>query len=118
MVDGEKQMRTPATHKLAVILPYNPDELSLAGSPTVLRLQPIRTPSDRPSTMAPPSGSLSHPDYPLIDADPHFSRVMRYLRPTDYIWWAGATASFPVLMALWGRLFSLSLVFTLPGNHV
>ena len=28
--------------------------------------------------------------YPLIDADPHASRVIRYMRPSDYAVWAGA----------------------------
>lgn len=33
--------------------------------------------------------------YPLIDADPHFSRVVRSFRGSDYAAWAGATAAFP-----------------------
>lgn len=37
--------------------------------------------------------------YPLIDADPHFRRVVRYFRPSDYGAWAGAAAAFPG--ALW-----------------
>ncbi|OCF35775.1 hypothetical protein I317_05182 [Kwoniella heveanensis CBS 569] len=36
--------------------------------------------------------------YPLIDADPHFSRVVRYMRPSDYVTWAGATAAGPGLL--------------------
>ncbi|KAI0046013.1 NUXM, NADH-ubiquinone oxidoreductase subunit [Auriscalpium vulgare] len=39
--------------------------------------------------------------YPLVDADPHFSRVMRYMRPSDYAVWAGATGGFPSLLYLW-----------------
>jgi hypothetical protein len=41
--------------------------------------------------------------YPLIDADPHFSRVVRYMRPSDYAVWAGATAAFPSALYLWGK---------------
>ncbi|KAF8817486.1 hypothetical protein BYT27DRAFT_7074883 [Phlegmacium glaucopus] len=39
--------------------------------------------------------------YPLIDADPHASRVIRYLRPSDYAAWAGATAAFPAALYFW-----------------
>jgi hypothetical protein len=40
--------------------------------------------------------------YPLIDADPHFSRVVRYMRPSDYAVWASATAAFPSALYFWG----------------
>ena len=40
--------------------------------------------------------------YPLIDIDPHASRVMRYMRPSDYAVWAAATAAFPGALYLWG----------------
>ncbi|KAI0073257.1 hypothetical protein K474DRAFT_1666805 [Panus rudis PR-1116 ss-1] len=39
--------------------------------------------------------------YPLIDADPHASRVIRYLRPSDYAVWAGATGAFPAAIYFW-----------------
>ncbi|TFK39941.1 NADH-ubiquinone oxidoreductase complex I, 21 kDa subunit-domain-containing protein [Crucibulum laeve] len=39
--------------------------------------------------------------FPLIDADPHASRVVRYFRPSDYAFWAGATAGFPSALYLW-----------------
>ena len=42
--------------------------------------------------------------YPLIDADPHFSRVLRYMRPSDYAVWAGATAAFPSALYFWGNI--------------
>ena len=41
--------------------------------------------------------------YPLVDADPHFSRVVRYMRPSDYAVWAGATAAFPSALYFWGN---------------
>jgi len=41
-----------------------------------------------------PTKQLNTP-YPLIDQDPHFSRVVRYFRPYDYAALAGATAAFP-----------------------
>ena len=40
--------------------------------------------------------------YPLIDADPHASRVIRYLRPSDYAIWLGATGTFPAALYFWG----------------
>ena len=40
--------------------------------------------------------------YPLIDADPHASRVVRYMRPLDYAVWAGVTGSFPAALYCWG----------------
>ncbi|WWD19343.1 hypothetical protein CI109_103802 [Kwoniella shandongensis] len=42
--------------------------------------------------------------YPLIDSDPHFSRVVRYMRPSDYATWAGATAIGPGLLYLYERV--------------
>jgi hypothetical protein len=44
--------------------------------------------------------------YPLIDADPHALRVIRYFRPSDYATWAGATAAFPAAIYAWGMKFS------------
>ncbi|KAI9188879.1 hypothetical protein H9P43_000301 [Blastocladiella emersonii ATCC 22665] len=34
-------------------------------------------------------------DYPRIDADPHASRVVRFMRPSDLALWAGAAAAAP-----------------------
>lgn len=39
-------------------------------------------------------------DYPVIDMDPHFGRVVRYMRPSDYATWAGAAAAGPAVF--WG----------------
>ncbi|KAJ3517748.1 hypothetical protein NLJ89_g300 [Agrocybe chaxingu] len=40
-------------------------------------------------------------EYPLIDSDPHASRVMRYMRPSDYAAWGAATAGFPAALYFW-----------------
>lgn len=40
--------------------------------------------------------------YPLIDADPHASRVIRYMRPSDLGVWAAATGAFPAALYFWG----------------
>jgi len=39
--------------------------------------------------------------YPLIDADPHASRVVRYMRPSDYATWAVGTVAPPAALYLW-----------------
>lgn len=49
-------------------------------------------------------------EYPLIDADPHASRVIRYFRPSDYAVWAGSTAAFPGLLYGWGIDFPVKLL--------
>lgn len=41
--------------------------------------------------------------YPLIDADPHAGRVIRYMRPSDYAVWAGSVAAAPALLLGWGE---------------
>jgi len=38
---------------------------------------------------------LQQRPYPLIDADPHAGRVVRYMRTSDYAAWAGVTAALP-----------------------
>jgi hypothetical protein len=45
---------------------------------------------------------IVHTPYPLIDLDPHASRVIKYFRPSDYAAWAAATAAFPSALYLWG----------------
>ena len=47
-------------------------------------------------------GLQIHRDYPLIDSDPHFSRVVRYFRPSDYATWGIATAAGPTALYLFG----------------
>ena len=38
---------------------------------------------------------------PLIDSDPHFFRVVRYMRPSDYAVWGAAAVSAPGALFLW-----------------
>ncbi|CDO55284.1 NUXM subunit of mitochondrial NADH:ubiquinone oxidoreductase (complex I), putative [Geotrichum candidum] len=42
----------------------------------------------------------SQGDYELIDVDPHFSRVVRYFRGSDYLRWALFTGSAPLFLYL------------------
>lgn len=42
--------------------------------------------------------------YPVIDSDPHFSRVVRYMRPSDYAAWAAGTAAAPALLLGMGKV--------------
>ncbi|CAJ0747540.1 22212_t:CDS:2 [Entrophospora sp. SA101] len=47
--------------------------------------------------------SLRHENgaqYPVIDLDPHFTRVVRYFRPSDYLAWGAATAFGPAFMIM------------------
>ncbi|KAL0577522.1 hypothetical protein V5O48_004463 [Marasmius crinis-equi] len=39
--------------------------------------------------------------FPVIDIDPHFSRVVQYFRPSDYMTWAAGTLSVPAALLLW-----------------
>ncbi|KAF9269079.1 hypothetical protein L218DRAFT_1072728 [Marasmius fiardii PR-910] len=39
--------------------------------------------------------------YPVIDIDPHFTRVVRYFRPSDYATWAAGTVAVPSALLLW-----------------
>jgi len=48
-------------------------------------------------------------DYPLIDSDPHFKRVIGYARPSDYAVGAATAVAGPGLMLFWERI-SPSLV--------
>jgi hypothetical protein len=56
---------------------------------------------DEEETTAMPSKVVETP-YPLIDADPHASRVISYFRPSDYAVWLGATGAFPAALYFWG----------------
>jgi len=42
--------------------------------------------------------------YPLIDTDPHFNRVVRYMRPSDYAVWAGAAGAAPAALYAYERI--------------
>jgi hypothetical protein len=42
--------------------------------------------------------------YPVIDADPHFSRVLGYMRPNDYLLAGSAAAAGPVLLTMWDKV--------------
>lgn len=42
--------------------------------------------------------------YPVIDIDPHFTRVVRYFRPEDYALWGGAAAAGPLMLRVWDHI--------------
>merc|ERR1711967_120854 len=50
-----------------------------------------------------PAKSLNT-DYPLIDSDPHFRRVVSYARPSDYTSALGFSALIPGTMLFWERI--------------
>ncbi|KAJ4473597.1 C-terminal of NADH-ubiquinone oxidoreductase 21 kDa subunit-domain-containing protein [Lentinula aciculospora] len=39
--------------------------------------------------------------YPVLDIDPHFSRVVRYFRASDYAKWAATTIAVPSALLAW-----------------
>jgi hypothetical protein len=41
--------------------------------------------------------------YPVIDTDPQFFRVIRYMRPTDYAAWGAATIAAPAMLVGMGK---------------
>ncbi|KAI9795601.1 MAG: hypothetical protein M1833_006922 [Piccolia ochrophora] len=43
-------------------------------------------------------------DYPLIDSDPHFKRVIKYARPGDYLYGIAMSGIGPSLMLFWERV--------------
>lgn len=63
----------------------------------------LQTPAPEPDDDNAMPDKVVQSPYPLIDADPHFSRVVRYMRPSDYAVWAGATAAFPSAIYFWGN---------------
>ena len=58
---------------------------------------------DLSPTITMPEKTVNTP-YPLLDADPHFLRVVRYFRPSDYAWIAGSTVVGPSLLMLYGMI--------------
>lgn len=50
--------------------------------------------------MAHTAQTLATP-FPVIDTDPHFFRVIKYTRLSDWIYAAGLSAAFPGAMAYW-----------------
>ncbi|ODQ52517.1 hypothetical protein SAICODRAFT_93412 [Saitoella complicata NRRL Y-17804] len=42
--------------------------------------------------------------YPVIDTDPHFKRVVGYMRPSDYAFIVGGYTAFPGAILLWERI--------------
>ncbi|KAG8626411.1 hypothetical protein KVT40_005356 [Elsinoe batatas] len=62
---------------------------------------PLETPQQTRPVL--PSKQLPS-DYPLIDNDPHFKRVVRYARPSDYAWGAGVAAAVPATFIVMDRV--------------
>lgn len=47
---------------------------------------------------------LGVPPYPVLDTDPHATRVVRYFRLSDYLTWASVTVGMPAALAFWCTL--------------
>ena len=42
-------------------------------------------------------------EFPVIDSDPHFARVVRYMRGSDYVAWGGLTVGGPAVLLALGK---------------
>ncbi|KAI9786755.1 MAG: hypothetical protein M1816_007826 [Peltula sp. TS41687] len=58
--------------------------------------------AERPRPYVPPK--TIDTEFPLIDTDPHFKRVLRYARPSDYATGAATFAAGPALFLLMERV--------------
>lgn len=54
--------------------------------------------------------------YPVIDTDPHFNRVVSYMRPTDYAAWAAGTAAAPAFLLGMGKNSSQRQIMRMDFN--
>ena len=41
--------------------------------------------------------------YPVIYDEPHLKTLVTYMRPSDYLTWAGVTIAFPTALYAWGN---------------
>ena len=55
-----------------------------------------------------PTQKVVSTPYKLIDSDPHASRVISYMRPSDLAVWGGATAAAPGALYLWGEYLEIT----------
>ncbi|KAF8473143.1 NADH-ubiquinone oxidoreductase 21 kDa subunit [Kalaharituber pfeilii] len=58
--------------------------------------------TDTPKVVIPPKSVKQ--EYPVIDTDPHFFRVIRYARPSDYLVGIGTVAAAPAAILALERL--------------
>jgi hypothetical protein len=49
----------------------------------------------RVAALLTPHITAASPQFPVLDTDPHFRRVVSYMRPSDHLVWAGAAGAFP-----------------------
>jgi len=69
------------------------------------------TPSMSTSTVSPTEYVPRH-KFPVLDTDPHFKRVIRYMRSSDLAAWLGFTVGVP------GLLYAWDLSDRIPVRHV
>ncbi|KAK4495730.1 hypothetical protein PRZ48_012998 [Zasmidium cellare] len=69
-----------------------PENVSISEGPELGRTGLPPVPAKRLNT-----------DYPLIDSDPHFMRVMKYARTSDYLAGTALAAAGPSLMLFWEK---------------
>lgn len=65
---------------------------------------PTPVPASRPAAEAinPKNDTPWGAKFPVIDKDPHFNRVFKFFRPSDYAVWGSVTAAVPGLISFMG----------------
>jgi hypothetical protein len=79
--------------------------MSVGNKEPPVRSQTCHKPVTLTSRPAMPPQKVVSTPYRPIDADPHASRVISYMRPSDYAVWGGATAAAPAALYFWGETF-------------
>ena len=54
--------------------------------------------------------------FPLVDADPHAKRVIKYFRGSDYALWAAGTAAAPAAVYAFGASRARALSLSIGGS--
>jgi hypothetical protein len=55
----------------------------------------VPPPRARAAALLTTRSAAASPQFPVLDTDPHFRRVVSYMRPSDHLVWAGAAGAFP-----------------------
>lgn len=75
--------------------------LSLSLSLLLLKIKSLSKPRTDASVIL-YSNDLKTP-FPLVDADPHFNRVIKYMRGSDYALWAAGAGAAPAAIYAMGK---------------
>ncbi|KAG0279267.1 hypothetical protein BGZ95_001797 [Linnemannia exigua] len=95
----DHQQQPPPRHPTATLM-RAPSQQSTSSSANRPPVKPQQHQQQHQQQQQPPQGS-DRTEHPVIDSDPHFNRVVRYMRGSDYVAWGALTAGAPaILLAL------------------